>query len=735
MRTDEPPRCPALSRVPSALAIPRMRRSSGCAALMLVLGLACACQRHADRHLSAGDGLLARGAPDLALGEYLEALRLEPSLRAERGAGLAYAALGELDRAERHLTLALSVQPGDTATHLALVELYGESGRDAEAKKQLASILEDQPHQLEAQLLLAGYAQAPAEVRQAISVLERTVERQRARAASVDRELQLLLGELYARDGRSEQSESYRRGARLASLGGELQTLALARLCVQQRRFAIAYDLLQAVLEKRPRESDGWQLFAQAALELGHVAEAKAALPNLTAQARSRPGARLLGARIALASELQVEAEQELRRLLALTGAESARLMPSVRLALAQSLIAQQRLAEASAELRRLIADSPEALDARVRLARLELDQDRPEAAAQCLTPLPAAHPELGAAFDILGRAQLALGDSAGAESSFRQVVSLAPERPEGRYGVARALLLRGEHAQARPLLADNLERFPAHRPSLLALAELIKRGEGQTSANSFVMKHWTKHATSAEVATLEAELEYPQGPAQQTRALAAYRRAITLAPDYLPAASALGRFYARRKLSGQAFSVIDAALAQSPRDVKLLLLAAEVASDLRAHARARQHLDRVFSIMPDYPPALAFLARLTADTGGDLAEARQLAGRAFASAPGNAEVLDALGWVNHLSGDFADTVIRLESASRIDPSNPRIHSHLALAALANGDVRLARQSLARTIALDPAFPGSAELRSRLEAAAPHADAAPAPQPPPRPAP
>ncbi|MET0414069.1 MAG: tetratricopeptide repeat protein [Polyangiaceae bacterium] len=682
-------------------------------ALMLALGLACACQRRADPHLNRADELLARGGAELALAEYLEALRLEPSLRAERGAGLAYAALGELERAEQHLTLALTVHPGDTETRLALVELYGETDRDDDAKKQLASILEDQPNHLGALLLVGAYAQTPAEVRQAIVELERAVERQRGRAAAIDRELQILLADLYAREGSGEQAASYLRGARLATLGGELQTLALGRLCVQQHRFALAYDLLQAVLEKRPSESDAWQLLAQAALELGHVTEARAALPNLAARAQARPDARLLAARIALAAEFQVEAEHELSRLLSSLVTEAPELVPRARLALAQALIAQQRRADAGVELRRLIADSPQALDARVRLARLELDQGEAQAAVQCLTPLPAAHPELGSAFDILGRAQLALGDSAGAESSFRQVVSLAPERPEGRYGVARALLLRGEHARARPLLEDNLQRFPAHRPSLLALAELIKRSAGPTAADSFTLKYWVTHADSAEVATLEGDLEYGRGQ-QQTRALAAYRRAITLAPDYLPAASALARFYARRKLAGQAFSVLDAALAQSPRNPKLLLLAAEVASDLRDQARARQHLDRVLSIIPDYPPALALLARLDAESGGDLAAARQLAERAFGSAPGNAEVLDALGWVNHLSGDLAGAILHIGSATRVDPGNPRYHYHLALASLAHGDSTQARASLAQALALDPAFPDSAALRPRL---------------------
>jgi tetratricopeptide (TPR) repeat protein len=419
-----------------------------------------------------------------------------------------------------------------------------------------------------------------------------------------------------------------------------------------------------------------------------------------------------LGARIDLAADFQVEAARELESLLTDSQQSQPKLVPRVRLALAQALIAQQRFAEGGAELRRLIAETPDALEARVRLARLELDQGHADLAVASLTQLPAAHTELGSAFDILGRAQLASGDSNAAEASFRQVVTLAPDRPEGRYGVARALLLRGESALARPLLEDNLQRFPAHRPSLLTLGELIRRGEGEKASDSFIMKYWATHSDSPEVSTLEGDWEFARR--RQTRALVAYKRAITLEPDFLPAASALARFYARRKLAAQAFSVIDAALSQSPQNPKLLLLGAEIASELRDYQQARQHLDRVFAITPDYPEAVAQLARLTAESGGDLGAARKLAERAYASAPGNAEVLDALGWVSHLSNDSAKAIEQLQAAVRSEPNNANSHYHLAAAALAQGDIPLARQSLEQVFAIDPGFPDSAALRGRV---------------------
>jgi tetratricopeptide (TPR) repeat protein len=691
----------------SALRGPRWRL----ALLVALIGLA-GCRHSPDRHLNQGDALLGQGNAESALAEYLEALRLEPSLRAERGVGLAYAALGSLERAEQHLTLALSVQPGDTQTRLALIKLYGTSGRDDDARKQLAILLEDQPGHVGALLLAGGYAATSADVRQAVLGLERVVEREKARGATIDRELLILLAELYAREGQSELAKRFEAKARLATLGGELQTLELGRVCVQQKRFALAHELLRAVLDKRPSDPDALTLLASAALELGRISEAKAALAQLPEALKTQPEARLLGARLDLASDFQVEASRELTSLLAVAQAVQPTLLPSVRMALAEAWAAQARPAEAKSELEHLIAESPERLGARVRMARLELDRGHPELSVQILTPLPAEHPELGSAYDILGRAELARGNAEAAESSFRQVVTLTPDRPEGRYGVARALLLRGKAALARPLLEDNVARFAAHRPSLWALGELLRRSEGQREADNFMMKYWVTHVASPEVSTLEGDWEYAHE--RPTRALAAYRRAITLQADYYPAAAALGRFYARRKLAEQAFSVLDGALALSPADLKLLLLSAEVASDLRSWARAREHLDRVFALTPDCPAGLAQLGRLIAESGGDLARARELAERAFASAPGNADVIAVLGWVHHLSGNDDEARRQLEAAVRLDADNPQSHYRLAVVAAAQGATERAAQSLAQALEIDPAYPDSSELRGRL---------------------
>ncbi len=82
-----------------------------------------------------------------------------------------------------------------------------------------------------------------------------------------------------------------------------------------------------------------------------------------------------------------------------------------------------------------------------------------------------------------MGEDVLASGDSARAESIFRQIIEMAPENPEALAGLARALLASGKVDEARSLLdtiPDKAAADPAiaRARSALALAEIAPAGE-----------------------------------------------------------------------------------------------------------------------------------------------------------------------------------------------------------------------------------------------------------------
>jgi tetratricopeptide (TPR) repeat protein len=86
------------------------------------------------------------------------------------------------------------------------------------------------------------------------------------------------------------------------------------------------------------------------------------------------------------------------------------------------------------------------------------------------------------------------------------------------------------------------------------------------------------------------------------------------------------------------------------------------------------------------YVPALNNLAYLYASGFGSKEEALRLAISAFKREPGNAGVMDTLGFVLLKSNRLEDAKKVLEKAVNLLPDNPTITYHLALAYKESGD-------------------------------------------------
>ena len=102
---------------------------------------------------------------------------------------------------------------------------------------------------------------------------------------------------------------------------------------------------------------------------------------------------------------------------------------------------------------------------------------------------------------------------------------------------------------------AFNLFRDVLQFGTMLVLVRILEQQSGSNSAKTFLISYGEQHRDSPEVATLEGAWLLEHRDAEH--ALAAYRRALKTNPAFLPAASALSRFYARHARSSLAQSVI----------------------------------------------------------------------------------------------------------------------------------------------------------------------------------
>jgi len=115
--------------------------------------------------------------------------------------------------------------------------------------------------------------------------------------------------------------------------------------------------------------------------------------------------------------------------------------------------------------------------------------------------------------------------------------------------------------------------------------------------------------------------------------------------------------------------------------------------------AEAEPEYREELKISPDHAPALVALAAIDLDKA-DLVEADQLARKAVAADPGNAEAHHLLGRVLLTNRDFPASASELEAAKRIAPNSAPVRLHLAMAYRRLGRVREAEAESAVALVL-----------------------------------
>lgn len=128
-------------------------------------------------------------------------------------------------------------------------------------------------------------------------------------------------------------------------------------------------------------------------------------------------------------------------------------------------------------------------------------------------------------------------------------------------------------------------------------------------------------------------------------------------------------------------------------------------------HELARKTYEGVLSVDGSNVIALNNLAYSLAVHGNEPAKALPLARRAAALGP-LPEVLDTLGWVQHLTGAHQAAAESLESARERAPENVEVRVHLAAVYLALGDRAGARRELDQAEKLQPALADRDDVKS-----------------------
>ncbi|WP_343869067.1 tetratricopeptide repeat protein [Caenispirillum bisanense] len=336
--------------------------------------------------------------------------------------------------------------------------------------------------------------------------------------------------------------------------------------------------------------------------------------------------------------------------------------------------------------------------------------QGKAEAAGEAIATYAAAHADNG----LIGAA---LEDIEGRGKRGAPVTNARQGMAEVFYGAASTLLQGNaydtglsfarlaEHLDpdlelARMLAGDILTRMNREADANAVYATARRDGIAWYSARLRMADNLERIGRFDEAVALIEEVTraYPDRPEplmvlgdlhrrnkQWTAAVDGYNRAIALLPEVRP--EHWSWFYSR----GIAFERSD----QWPK----------------AEADFRKALD----LSPDQPFVLNYLGYSWIDKGMHLEEGREMIEKAVRQRPRDGYIVDSLGWVLFLMGDYDGAVRHLERAIELTPDDPTINDHLGDAYWMVGRRLEARFQWQRALDMGPEEEGQAErIRDKI---------------------
>ena len=304
----------------------------------------------------------------------------------------------------------------------------------------------------------------------------------------------------------------------------------------------------------------------------------------------------------------------------------------------------------------------------------------------------------------MIGVSQLRQGNFRPAESSFEAAIRIEPDEQRYRRQLATAQWRRGNPRTAILTLEAVEDRTLDDLASAILLATLHFETGNERQALALASSLSRQHPDSAAPIALEAELLARRGDPQS--AADAWDRALAVENR----AEFAVRSFELRRDAGLATPTapLERYLEERPLDhtVRSYLAQEQLASGERDAAALE--LERVLDAEPENFIAANNLAWTYFEAGDDRAEA--LARRAYELQPGNASVVDTLGWILVNTGKVGEGTNLLREAVTMSGGKAEIRYHLAAALVLSGETEQARDMLSQLLA------DAAEFTSRNDA-------------------
>jgi tetratricopeptide (TPR) repeat protein len=705
--------------------------------LLALAGSSCSPQAKKARLLEQANRNFDSGLYDRAEIEYLNVLRLEAvNPQAISQLGLIYFNQGRVGRAFPFLLKGRELRPENLKLRLKLGMLFLSTGKVKEARNEAIFILDRQPQDAEAPLLLAESAAKPTD----IDEIRRRLQNLPAPAPDTA-PVQVALGFLDLRENHLSEAETAFKRAQ--TLDPKLSTVytALGSLFLAQKNLPQGDEALKKAAELSGPRSPNRLKYAQFKVQTGDLVSAKRLLTEMTENTPDYLPAWLWLAEIAAAEKKYDESAAFVARVLARDATQPEAMLMSGRLCLAKgepgkaiaefekmrnaypqapqvhyqlglAYLANGDNGQAIASLNQALALAPDSPDAILLLAGINIRKGNLSTALVALKQLVQKRPEISQARLLLADAYRGQGNLDDALDVYRQLEKNFPKNPQAPWLTGLMLLQLNRRADARQAFDRALTLVPDYLPAAEQLVNLDLSDKQYSTAHERVAAQIAKNPKRAGPLLLLAKVYLAQHDSSQAETT--LRKAIELEPAAPTAYFLLAQLYVGSNQHEKALANLQEVLLKNPKDLTALMLTGVIHDQQKDYAAAREYYEKLLALNPRFGPALNNLAWLYSEHLEQLEKANEMARRARDLSPYEPHAADTLGWILYRQRKYPAALSLIEESAGKMPDDADIQYHLGLTHYMMGEEDSARIALQRALQLNKDFAGKDEVNGRL---------------------
>jgi tetratricopeptide (TPR) repeat protein len=668
-----------------------------------------------------------RANKDFAAGDYAKAeVEYTSLLRANsrdtvaiRQLGFVFYEQGRLPQAMQFLKKAHELEPDNLDTSAKLGSAYMAANDHKQAEQLALQMLEKQPANESALILLADTADAPEKAQtlrdrikglQAstpdlaafhivlgeLSLRERNltnalVELQKAVSLEpTNASANLALGNVYLLQTDRDNAEKYFKTAADHSPWRSATRLKYADLKIQSGKVDDGKAILNEIIQHAPDYIPAYTAMMNLAFAARDYDECTIWIQKVLTRDQMNFEALVTSGRVKLArgdTDRAIEIFEKMANIYDRA--------PLVHHNLALAYLAKGDSSKAMLNLNQALSADRHYIPSLMVMAEMKIAKGDFADATSTLTQLIEAHPELENPYLLLAQAHLMQRQYDDAIAQYRRVIELFPNAPEPQYYLGLILTVQKKKTEARQAFEKALEISPAYSTALEQLVDLDIADKDYAGAIQRVQKHSDPAKPSAISAMLLAKIHSAQK--DYTAAEKDLVKAIELAPDSNKPYILISELYLQTHKEHEALDRLNKFVSKT-NDVPALMQIGVIEQMMTNYVAARDTYEKLLSIRPNLNLALNNLAYLYCEHLNDLDKAQKLAETAREVTHDDAATADTLGWIAYKRGDYARArALLTESAQKLS-SEPEVQYHLGLTHYMLGEEPMARIALDRVV-------------------------------------